>query len=195
MYQPVPGQIWWAYVPFEDCNDGKYRPCLVLHRNGYTVRVLKITSKDKRGRSGYVRMPTSAWNASSGKSSWLQLRPVFALDYSAGSFTRFLGPCDRRTWAWAQLHHPLLAAPAGHNRAATPPGTVPALAVGALAATVLCCPVAAAGLGVASLVVNRRHPSTAVRVMGVGAVAVNGLILLLLAIVLVAGRHQATLPY
>lgn len=47
--RPVPGEVWWATVPFEDGPGSKDRPCLVLSVRGNSARVAKITTKRHDG--------------------------------------------------------------------------------------------------------------------------------------------------
>lgn len=45
--QPDPGEVVWAWVPFEDDpSQGKDRPVLVIGRDGEQVLALQMTSKD-----------------------------------------------------------------------------------------------------------------------------------------------------
>jgi hypothetical protein len=45
--EPDPGEVVWAWVPYEDDPDqGKDRPVLVLARQGTTLACLMLTSKD-----------------------------------------------------------------------------------------------------------------------------------------------------
>jgi hypothetical protein len=45
--KPDPGEVVWAWVPFEeDPQQGKDRPVLVLARQGRTLIALPLTSKD-----------------------------------------------------------------------------------------------------------------------------------------------------
>lgn len=107
--RPRPGQIWFAYVPFEEGHDGKDRPCLVLRCGPRAVEVLKITSQDKsRFPRQYraLRLP-----GEDGRQSWLQLEGPRRIGYDA--FRRPVGvsPGD----AWDEVSH---AARGGRGRAA-----------------------------------------------------------------------------
>ena len=45
--EPDPGEVVWAWVPFEDDPDrGKDRPVLVIGRDGSELMCLQLTSKD-----------------------------------------------------------------------------------------------------------------------------------------------------
>ena len=45
--EPDPGEVVWAWVPFEDDPDrGKDRPVLVIGRDGSELLCLQLTSKD-----------------------------------------------------------------------------------------------------------------------------------------------------
>lgn len=45
--QPSPGEVAWAWVPYEDDpQQGKHRPVLIIGREDVTVFALQLTSKD-----------------------------------------------------------------------------------------------------------------------------------------------------
>lgn len=45
--EPDPGEIVWAWVPYEeDATHGKDRPVLIISRDGDTLTVLPLSSKD-----------------------------------------------------------------------------------------------------------------------------------------------------
>ncbi|MFC8191814.1 type II toxin-antitoxin system PemK/MazF family toxin [Cellulomonas sp. NPDC057328] len=71
--RPRPGEIWFAWVPFEDGGGGKDRPVLVLRRAGRRVAVARFTSQDKGSRRDHVRVPGGVPGLS--RDSWLDLRP------------------------------------------------------------------------------------------------------------------------
>lgn len=52
MSKALPWEIWWAYVAFEEGNDGKERPVLVLEDGTVYVIALMITSHDQRNVYG-----------------------------------------------------------------------------------------------------------------------------------------------
>jgi hypothetical protein len=47
-----PWEIWWAYVAFEDIDDGKERPVLVLEDGTVYIIGLMITSHEQRNVFG-----------------------------------------------------------------------------------------------------------------------------------------------
>ncbi len=64
---PDPGEIVWAWVPYEeDHSQGKDRPVLLVGRNGQYLLAVMLTSKDHDldgNRSGdYVDIGTGAWD-------------------------------------------------------------------------------------------------------------------------------------
>ncbi|MEU4158661.1 hypothetical protein [Actinoplanes sp. NPDC026670] len=110
---PAAGEIWNAFVTFDDDRStGKDRPVLVLSGGG-TVTVLKITSQDKTGSPRHLPLPRSRSRGVLTKDSWLELRPV-AL--SAGAFRSYRGPGP--SWLLADLRRRELLA------AGTEPGRV-----------------------------------------------------------------------
>ena len=52
MSKAQPWEIWWAYVAFEEGNDGKERPVLVLEDGTVYVLALMITSHEQRNIYG-----------------------------------------------------------------------------------------------------------------------------------------------
>lgn len=66
---PDPGEIVWAWVPFEeDHSRGKDRPVLVVGRDGAWLLGLMLTSRDhdaRPGRAGeeWLDLGTGAWDA------------------------------------------------------------------------------------------------------------------------------------
>jgi mRNA-degrading endonuclease toxin of MazEF toxin-antitoxin module len=87
---PAVFSYWYALVPFEDIDDVKERPVLVLRRDDRHARVLKVTSKAKPGRTNYRRVDTSRWDRPGQRAgSWLQMDKVVSLPLT--SFRRHLG--------------------------------------------------------------------------------------------------------
>ena len=77
-------------VPFEHGDGAKERPVLVLGLDGTTATVLKVTSKDKSGRTNYRRVDTSRWDRPGQREgSWLQTDKVTTIPLSG--FRRRLG--------------------------------------------------------------------------------------------------------
>jgi PemK-like, MazF-like toxin of type II toxin-antitoxin system len=95
--RPAPGQIWYAAVPFDEGDDAKDRPCLVVRVGPRGAEVLKITSRDQSARDRYIRIPTTTWDPGADHRSWLETRPLRPIGHSA--FRRPLGVCDTRVWA------------------------------------------------------------------------------------------------
>ncbi|MEU3510444.1 hypothetical protein ABZ733_21575 [Streptomyces longwoodensis] len=100
---PVPGDVWFAEVPFDDGTGSKDRPCLVVRTFRHHAQVLKITSTDKSGRPDYVRMPVAAWDPTAVHDSWLEPAPLRELRYTA--FRRLAGPCDAGVWEQVGRRH------------------------------------------------------------------------------------------
>ncbi|WP_260478879.1 type II toxin-antitoxin system PemK/MazF family toxin [Kibdelosporangium aridum] len=49
-----PGEIVWAWVPYEEDPDrGKDRPLLVIGRNGHRLLAMMLSSKDRTGERGW----------------------------------------------------------------------------------------------------------------------------------------------
>src|SRR4051794_19848353 len=81
--RPAPGQIWYAAVPFDEGDDAKDRPCLVVRVGPRGAEVLKITSRDQSTRDRYIRIPTKTWDPSADHRSWLETRPLRTIGHSA----------------------------------------------------------------------------------------------------------------
>ncbi|MYV98314.1 type II toxin-antitoxin system PemK/MazF family toxin [Streptomyces sp. SID3343] len=94
--RPAPGQIWFAAVPFDEGDDAKDRPCLVVRVGPRGAEVLKITSRDQSARDRYIRIPTKTWDPDADHRSWLETQPLRTIGHSA--FRRPLGVCDKRIW-------------------------------------------------------------------------------------------------
>jgi hypothetical protein len=85
--EPDPGEVVWAWVPYEDDpSQGKDRPVLVLARAGTSLLCLYMTSKDhdrdaedeaRWGRS-WMDVGTGAWD-SQGRPSEIRLDRVLTL--------------------------------------------------------------------------------------------------------------------
>ncbi|KOV80230.1 type II toxin-antitoxin system PemK/MazF family toxin [Nocardia sp. NRRL S-836] len=73
-----PGEIVWAWVPFEeDASRGKDRPLLVVGRAKGELVALMLSSKEPR--DDYLELGAGAWDRE-GRPSYLRLDRVFALD-------------------------------------------------------------------------------------------------------------------
>lgn len=82
---PLPGEIWWALVPYEDGPGSKDRPCLVLSVGRQSARVAKITSRQSDRRNpDVVPLPAGAVGDAQGRPSFLEtdeLREVPLQDF------------------------------------------------------------------------------------------------------------------
>ena len=82
---PDPGEIVWAWVPYEeDDRVGKDRPLLVIGRgepDGQYV-ALMLSSRDHAGDRGWVSLGTGAWDRD-WRESWVRVdRPLGLIDDS-----------------------------------------------------------------------------------------------------------------
>lgn len=75
-----PGEIVWAWVPFEE-NDGrgKDRPLLVVGRHGRRLLAMMLSSRRHDDSDDWVDLGSGAWDRD-GRESYLRLDRVFALD-------------------------------------------------------------------------------------------------------------------
>ena len=81
---PDPGEVVWAWVPYEDdYSQGKDRPVLLIGRSGSRLLALMMTSRDRNnGRESdpdYVDVGTGPWD-SQGRPSEVKLDRVLQLD-------------------------------------------------------------------------------------------------------------------
>jgi hypothetical protein len=77
-----PGEIVWAWVPFEeDPNRGKDRPLLVVGRHHRALLALMLSSKepDDHELDDWLALGTGRWDRD-GRQSYLRLDRVFELD-------------------------------------------------------------------------------------------------------------------
>ncbi|PRY36175.1 type II toxin-antitoxin system PemK/MazF family toxin [Umezawaea tangerina] len=77
-----PGEIVWAWVPFEeDPERGKDRPLLVVGRHHRSLLGLMLSSKepDDREADDWLDLGSGAWDRD-GRHSYLRLDRVFELD-------------------------------------------------------------------------------------------------------------------
>ncbi|GLZ40803.1 hypothetical protein [Actinokineospora sp. NBRC 105648] len=111
---PQPGQVWMAWVPFEEGSygpgepSGKDRTCLVVSASARHAYVLKITSKDKTGQHGYLPMP-HGWHPWRDEESWLQVGVLHKVPNQ--DFRDFVCQCPTGTWRRAQALSPSGSAP------------------------------------------------------------------------------------
>ncbi|MGW1910630.1 type II toxin-antitoxin system PemK/MazF family toxin [Streptomyces sp. NPDC002076] len=99
--RPVPGDIWWADVPYEDRADAKDRPCLVLAVRGNRATVAKITSKYHDERAGVIPLPPGAVGDARGRPSFLETDEL--REVPVGDFRRRVGVVD--PVLWDQVRH------------------------------------------------------------------------------------------
>ncbi|MER8185485.1 type II toxin-antitoxin system PemK/MazF family toxin [Kitasatospora sp. NPDC094015] len=95
--RPVPREIWWAEVPFEEGPGAKDRPCLVLRVRPRTALVAKITTKHHAERPGVLRLPAGSVGDRHGRASWLETDEL--REVPLGAFRRRVGPVEERLWA------------------------------------------------------------------------------------------------
>lgn len=84
---PDPGEIVWAWVPYEDDHSqGKDRPVLLIGRSGPLLLALMLTTRDRNnGQSSdpdYVDVGTGSWD-SRGRPSEVKVDRVLQLDPAA----------------------------------------------------------------------------------------------------------------
>ncbi|WP_026423082.1 type II toxin-antitoxin system PemK/MazF family toxin [Actinokineospora inagensis] len=76
-----PGEIVWAWVPFEDDPErGKDRPLLVVGRHGATLRALMLTSKQPHHHADHdwLELGAGGWDQDA-RVSYLRLDRLFEL--------------------------------------------------------------------------------------------------------------------
>ena len=105
--RPLPGEVWLAMVPFRERDEEDRHYCVVVGRGLTHARVLQITSQNKDGRSGFVRIPNGRWDVRSGKDHWMELGPV-PREVPYGKFLKDVpqGPCPRSTWRQIRAGYP-----------------------------------------------------------------------------------------
>ncbi|MET4059199.1 hypothetical protein ABIB35_000730 [Arthrobacter sp. UYP6] len=84
---PDPGEVVWAWVPYEDdYSQGKDRPVLLIGRSGSRLLALMMTTRDRNnGRESdpnYVDVGTGPWD-NQGRPSEVKLDRVLQLDPAA----------------------------------------------------------------------------------------------------------------
>ncbi|WP_369389504.1 type II toxin-antitoxin system PemK/MazF family toxin [Streptomyces sp. CG1] len=99
--RPVPGDIWWADVPYEDRTEAKDRPCLVLAVRGNRATVAKITSKYHDERAGVIPLPPGAVGDARGRPSFLETDEL--REVPVDMFRRRVGVVD--PVLWDQVRH------------------------------------------------------------------------------------------
>ena len=85
--QPDPGEVVWAWVPYEDdYSQGKDRPVLLIGRSGSRLLALMMTTRDRNNEReadpDYVDAGTGSWD-SRGRPSEVKLDRVVQLDPAA----------------------------------------------------------------------------------------------------------------
>ncbi|MFE7359355.1 type II toxin-antitoxin system PemK/MazF family toxin [Streptomyces sp. NPDC057543] len=94
--RPMPGEIWWAEVPYEDGPGAKDRPCLVLSVRGDSALVAKITSKHHEERPGVIALPAGAVGDAQGRASFLETDEL--REVALRGFRRLVGVVDAGVW-------------------------------------------------------------------------------------------------
>ncbi|MCW2912103.1 MAG: hypothetical protein JWN52_171 [Actinomycetia bacterium] len=75
-----PGEIVWAWVPYEEDPDrGKDRPLLVVGRHGRRLLALMLSSRDHGDSDDWLALGSGDWDREE-RSSSVRLDRVFALD-------------------------------------------------------------------------------------------------------------------
>ncbi|MCC3301350.1 type II toxin-antitoxin system PemK/MazF family toxin [Arthrobacter sp. zg-Y895] len=97
---PDPGEVVWAWVPYEDDpSQGKDRPVLLIGRSGGLLLGLMMTSRDRNNSSGsdprYLDVGTGPWD-SKGRPSEVKLDRVLQLE--PGSVRRQGAIMDRNVF-------------------------------------------------------------------------------------------------
>jgi hypothetical protein len=79
--EPDPGEVVWAWVPYEDDpNQGKDRPVLVVGRNGRTLLGLMLSSRSERdGQRDWLALGPGGWDRDS-RPSWVRLDRILEVD-------------------------------------------------------------------------------------------------------------------
>ncbi|WP_344608692.1 type II toxin-antitoxin system PemK/MazF family toxin [Sporichthya brevicatena] len=74
---PDPGEVVWAWVPFEDDpSRGKDRPLLVVGRDGHQLFGLMLSSNaDREGQRHWMHLGAGAWDGQQ-RPSWIRLDRV-----------------------------------------------------------------------------------------------------------------------
>lgn len=76
-----PGEVVWAWVPYEDDPQrGKDRPLLIVGRQGRTLRALMLSSKAPHDneRDDWLAVGSGSWDRD-GRESYLRLDRLFGL--------------------------------------------------------------------------------------------------------------------
>ncbi len=76
-----PGEIVWAWVPYEDDPErGKDRPLLVVGRTGTALRAMMLSSKTPHGgeRADWLELGTGRWDRD-GRVSYLRMDRLYHL--------------------------------------------------------------------------------------------------------------------
>ncbi|SDM96777.1 PemK-like, MazF-like toxin of type II toxin-antitoxin system [Allokutzneria albata] len=79
--QADPGEVVWAWVPFEeDPSKGKDRPLLVVGRDGSMLHAMMLSSQvpDYHEEQDWLELGIGAWDRS-GRASYLRLDRLFEL--------------------------------------------------------------------------------------------------------------------
>ena len=84
---PDPGEVVWAWVPYEDDpSQGKDRPVLLIGRSGSSLLGLMLTTRDRNNSResdpDYIDIGSGAWD-SKGRPSEVKLDRILTLEPSA----------------------------------------------------------------------------------------------------------------
>jgi hypothetical protein len=75
-----PGEIIWAWVPYEEDPDrGKDRPLLVVGRHGRRLLALMLSSREHGDSNDWLELGSGDWDREE-RPSYVRLDRVFALD-------------------------------------------------------------------------------------------------------------------
>jgi hypothetical protein len=76
-----PGEIVWAWVPYEEDPDrGKDRPLLVIGRTRRKLLAMMLSSQsDNSGRPGWLELGSGTWDRD-GRKSYLRTNRIYELD-------------------------------------------------------------------------------------------------------------------
>lgn len=78
--QPDPGEVVWAWIPFEDDpSQGKDRPAIVIGSAGAALALVPFTSRVQHGRDDAYEIGAGGWDCS-GRSSWVKLDRLVGVD-------------------------------------------------------------------------------------------------------------------
>lgn len=72
------GEVWWTQFPFEEIEESKRRPAVVIDENTIAVLTMMVTSKDKKNP---YSIKIDAWQeAGLKRESWVRIDRVVRMD-------------------------------------------------------------------------------------------------------------------